>query len=305
MGEAPSLVKPVASTKAGTAPSGAAIVTTRRALLASFGLRTLSSIALIVAVIAGVLAPIGPFVFITMLFIGGGLWEYFDLLERKGLQAFRWAGLLIGCSIPLITYLAAGTSVDGWVREGVALWLLAGALAICVIQFVRRESRDALTTVACTVFGVLYVAWLFSFLVRLKLLPHGAELVGFVVIVTKLGDMGAYLVGASLGRRLLIPRISPKKTVEGLVGGLLVSLLAALVLRPWLPRPAWSQAVILGLLLGMGTHAGDLIESLFKRDCDTKDSGRAVPGLGGFLDVIDSLLFTIPVFYAYVRIVWF
>ena len=299
MGEAPFHIKPAAQAAVVTA------ATPRRLLFASFGIRVLSSSLLIAAVAAGVCAPAGFFVLIMTVFIGGGLWEYFNLLERKGLYAFRWAGLLIGCSIPAVTWFAAGTATDGWIREGVALWLLAGALALCVIQFVRRASRDALSTVACTVFGVLYVAWLLSFLVRLKLLPHGTALVGFVVVVTKAGDMGAYLVGAALGRTPLIPRISPKKTVEGLVGGLVASLAIAVALQSWLPRPAWSHAVILGLLLGGGAQAGDLIESLFKRDCETKDSGRAVPGLGGVLDVIDSLLFTVPVFYAYVRIVWF
>ena len=241
----------------------------------------------------------------SRLLVALGLWEYFDLLERKGLHAFRWAGLLVGCGIPLITAWAATATAETWVRESVALWLLAGALAICVVQFVRRESRDALTTVAATVFGVLYIAWLFSFLVRLKVFPQGTLLVGFVLIVTKLGDMGAYLVGASLGKTPLIPRISPKKTVEGLAGGLVTSFLAACALQRWLPAPSWGHAIVLGLVLGAGAQAGDLVESLFKRDCETKDSGRLVPGLGGMLDVIDSLLFTVPVFYAYVRMVWF
>lgn len=298
MGESRSL--PRSTTVAGTPPAAQ-----RRAQASSLGMRAVSSAALIVAVVASIRAPVGPFAAVATLFVAIGLWEYFDLLERKGLHAFRWVGLFIGCGIPALSALAAGAPAESWARESVALWLLAGALTVCVVQFVRRESRDALVTVACTVFGILYVAWLFSFLVRLKVLPRGAELVGFVVAVTKLGDMGAYFVGSALGKRPLIPRISPRKTVEGLIGGVLASVGSACLLRGWLPTPAWGHALLLGVLLGIGVHVGDLIESLFKRDCDTKDSGQLVPGLGGLLDVIDSLLFTIPVFYAYVRIAWF
>lgn len=294
MGAPPTLARPAAAIEAG-----------RKSWAASLGVRTISSVILIAAVIAGVLAPILPFTLIVTVVTAIGLWEYFDLLERKGLHAFRWAGMAIGCAIPAVTVAAAGAPSESWIRESVALSLLAGALALCVIQFIRRESRDALTTVASTVFGVLYVAWLFSFLIRLKMLPGGAALVGFLLAVTKLGDMGAFFIGASMGKTPLIPRISPKKTVEGLWGCLVASSVAAWVLRGWLPSGEWPHVAILGLLLGGGSQIGDLVESLFKRDCETKDTGRIIPGLGGVLDVIDSLLFTIPVFYAYVRIAWF
>jgi len=285
------------------APTGSRASGHRR--LFSVGIRTVSSAILIGIVLVSVLAPAGPFVAVMTLFTAVGLWEYFALVTRKGLHTFRWVGLAIGCSLPWITWAAATAPSGAWLQESVALWLLVGALAVCVIQFVRRASHDALSAVAVTVFGILYVAWLFSFLVRLKLLPNGTALVGYVLLVTKLGDMGAYFIGASWGHTPLIPRISPKKTVEGLVGGLAVSFATAWWFRAWLPVPTIPHAIALGALLGGGAQAGDLIESLFKRDCQTKDSGRLVPGLGGMLDVIDSLLFTIPVFYAYVRIMWF
>jgi phosphatidate cytidylyltransferase len=277
-----------------------------RGRFATLGLRTISSVIIITAVFLGVTAPVAPFVAITSLFIIVGLWEFFDLTAKKGFHAFRWAGICIGAALPWVTWIAATAGEGSWIQESVALWMLVGALVICTIQFVRRASDDALATVATTVFGLLYVGWLFSFLVRLKLLPGGAALVGYVIAVTKLGDMGSYVFGSLFGRTPLIPRISPKKTLEGFMGGMATSIAAAILLQRWLPSTLpVVQLAGLGVLVGGGAHVGDLIESLFKRDCHVKDSGGVIPGLGGLLDVLDSLLFTIPVFYVCVRVIWF
>ena len=123
----------------------------------------------------------------------------------------------------------------------------------------------------------------------------------FFILVTKMGDVGALVTGKWLGRHILMQRISPRKTVEGFVGGVVVSAATAGLCHPMVARlhgSLWG-GFVLGLVLGVAAQIGDLAESLIKRDCQVKDSGNLFPGLGGMLDVLDSLLFTAPLFYGF------
>jgi phosphatidate cytidylyltransferase len=133
-------------------------------------------------------------------------------------------------------------------------------------------------------------------------MPQGALLVVFLVLVTKMGDVGAYFMGRFFGRHSLIPRISPHKTIEGTIGGLAFSVVTALAGRLYLPVFSFAHLLTLGLLLGILAQVGDLAESLLKRDCAVKDSGTSISGFGGMLDIIDSLIFTAPIFYCYVKV---
>jgi phosphatidate cytidylyltransferase len=117
-------------------------------------------------------------------------------------------------------------------------------------------------------------------------------------LITKLGDIGAYLVGSRWGKKPLVPHISPKKTIEGSLGGLAFNILGALISKSFLPFD-YPQLLVAAVCLGVLGQLGDLSESLLKRDCQVKDSGNIFPGMGGALDQIDSLLFTAPVFYFY------
>jgi phosphatidate cytidylyltransferase len=127
---------------------------------------------------------------------------------------------------------------------------------------------------------------------------------GFLVsllLITKLGDIGCYLFGTKFGRTPLLPRISPKKSIEGSIGGLLFSVLGAFISKPFLDL-AYPHLFVIGVFLGVLAQLGDLSESLIKRDCGIKDSGNMIPGIGGALDLIDSLLFTGPAFYFYLSV---
>jgi len=125
-------------------------------------------------------------------------------------------------------------------------------------------------------------------------------LLGFLVIVVKAQDIGAYFIGTLLGKRPLLRRVSPKKSVEGSLGGVALSIVLAFVFRGLLNEVSIGQLFLLGLILGVIGQLGDLFESLIKRDCNVKDSGNLIPGIGGALDVMDSLIFTAPVFYFYI-----
>ena len=122
----------------------------------------------------------------------------------------------------------------------------------------------------------------------------------FLISVTKGGDIGAYIIGSLLGKHALIPRISPKKSIEGFAGAIVFSFALAALFKGYLHFIPYYHILILGGMLGLLAQAGDLSESLIKRDCGVKDAGAVFPGLGGALDVLDSLLFTAPVFYFYV-----
>ena len=168
---------------------------------------------------------------------------------------------------------------------------------------------------AYTLFGLLYVLWLFNFITKIVyLLPRSSTgaVTGqfyclYLIVVTKFSDMGAYLVGSAVGRHQMIPHISPKKTWEGFFGALSLSLLASLALFALMPGHlsmlTWTHATLLGLLLGFAAVIGDLAESIIKRSTGVKDSGNFLPGIGGALDLIDSLLFTAPLLFFYLRLV--
>lgn len=257
----------------------------------------------LIALVAWVLfkAPLGIFSLVTTAFIGLGLNEFFSLVERKGIVIERWLGLGVGLLIP-ISILTGFEPTKGWEL----FFMVMVFLALFLTQMRRQDSSQAIVGISTALFGILYVSWSLSFLIKLRLLdnpvlPSGAWLVALVLLVTKGGDIGAYFVGSAIGRHTLIRRISPSKTWEGMIGGLLFSVGAALALRGVFSGIPAYHLVVMGLLLGVLGQLGDLSESLIKRDCQVKDSGTLFPGMGGVLDVLDSLLFTSPICYFYVH----
>jgi phosphatidate cytidylyltransferase len=170
------------------------------------------------------------------------------------------------------------------------------------MQFKRHKNTGAVVDIATTIFGIIYVSWFFSFLIKIRYMPNGLGLLGAILLITKSGDIGAYLVGSRFGKHPFMPRISPKKTIEGCLGGLLFNILSGLAAQPLLGF-SYSHIIVLSICVGVLGQLGDLSESMIKRDCEVKDSGRIFPGMGGILDEIDSLLFIVPVFYFYMSVV--
>ena len=261
--------------------------------------RSISAIFLIGLVVITVFyVPNWLFSIVATLLIGFALYEFYMMVVSKGILVYRYFGVIIGILVPVITHLRMGV-----ITQNVEPFLIVIAcLCTFILQFTRRESSHALTGIAVTLLGILYISWFFSFIIKIKFLPHGTLLVAFLLLVTKGGDIGAYLVGSMLGRHTLIPRISPKKTIEGLVGGLLFSFIFAVISKLYLGFIDFGHIIFLGVLLGILGQIGDLSESLIKRDCAVKDTGKYFPGLGGSMDILDSLLFTTPIFYFYIKI---
>ena len=258
---------------------------------------------LVIIFVSGIItffAPNWVFCLLTMAFISTALYEFFSIVEKKGIFVYKYFGIIAGAIIPVAVALHLG--------EGYAnlepFFIVIACLFTFVLQFTRRDNaKDHLVSIAVTLFALFYISWFFSFFVKIKYLEHGAWLVTFLILVTKMGDIGAYFIGKKIGREPLISRISPRKTREGALGGLLMSIIIAVVIKMFfLEFIPFYHALILGVLLGTVGQVGDLAESLLKRDFDAKDSGENLPGLGGVLDVVDSLLFTTPLFYFYIKI---
>lgn len=230
---------------------------------------------------------------IILLFIVIGLYEFFTMLEKKGLKLYKYFGIGIGIIIPL-SIMTRFELTKKWEF----LFIVLTLLFLIIMQFKRRENSGVVVDISTTLFGILYISWFLSFLIKIRYMADGAGLLTSVLMITKLGDIGAYLIGSRFGKTPLMPRISPKKSVEGAIAGLLFSVLGAVVCRQFL-HFTYSHLIILGIFLGILGQLGDLSESLIKRDCGVKDSGNILPGMGGILDEVDSLLFTAPVFYFY------
>ena len=189
-----------------------------------------------------------------------------------------------------------------WLVMAGPLWLfgaiivLLGALTAALWQ--QRLGQMEWQPAVVTVFGILYVNWLLGYAFWLRDLESGKEWVLLLVWVTWLGETAAYLVGSAAGRHRLAPMVSPKKTVEGAVAQLVVSVLAAVIAQMWFfPALGLAGAALVGLALGVSGQIGDLVESALKRSVGTKDTGSIIPGHGGVLDRIDSLLFNTPVLF--------
>jgi len=233
---------------------------------------------------------------VAMLIIAVGLLEFYSMIEKKAIHPYKYFGTLVGIAIPMSIYIEFQLT-KGWEL----LFITAACLIVFAMQLLRRGTEQAVLSVSTTIFGILYVSWFFSFIIKLKLLPTGAALVAFLVLVTKASDVGAYTFGSLFGRHMLIQRVSPKKTWEGAIGGFMSSMLAAFLGAKLMPQISSVHAVYLGALLGSIAQIGDLYESLLKRDCQAKDSSGLFPGLGGMLDIIDSIIFTAPIFYFYAK----
>ena len=223
------------------------------------------------------------------------LWEFLSLyfpntssIRTKGFSCLITALLLV------------------MVHKGVPEILLVGLLGIVAIImagfFISPiAAKHRLPDWAAYIFGVLYVGLFLGHYILLRNLENGVALVFFVILVTWLSDTGGFFVGKTLGKHPLASSLSPKKTIEGLLGGVLFSVVGAILSQfTFVPFFSLGQCVMLGVGLALFGALGDLAESAIKRSVSAKDSGTIIPGHGGVLDRVDSLLFTGPAMYYYV-----
>lgn len=247
-----------------------------------------SSVLIAVACYTIFFAPTWFFFLVIEAFVLVGLNEFLTLVEKKGIVINRGLGLIFGSLLPFSCYFPAESLI-----------FVTSCVAIFTFNFHRRLRDQALVSTAVTIFGLVYVAWFFSFLMKIRYLPNGPQWVFYTILIVKVGDAAAYFFGKAFGRMKLVEHISPKKSIEGAIAGFLATVIASLLSRAYLPHVGWSHFAVMGIVVAILSLLGDLAESLIKRDVGVKDSGQ-LPGLGGVLDVLDSLLLTIPFVYYYV-----
>jgi phosphatidate cytidylyltransferase len=275
---------------------------------------------------AGVLVPtviylvvLGGLAYLAavVLIVIQGQREFYRLIEEKGAHPLVPYGLAAGAALPVVAWLGN--------EYHATLIMTAALLTVMVRQVGKAQITEALVSISGTFFGVFYVGWLLSHAVVLRNFhdaaighvgPAGVAALGivpdagiffviFCLVAVVLCDAGAYFAGRAYGRRKLAPRISPGKSVEGAIGGLLAGTLGAAGAKaifdffwPELSRSLdWLPAVVIAFAVSVAAIVGDLIESLLKRDARTKDTGQLLPGMGGLMDRIDSPLLGIPVMY--------
>lgn len=239
-----------------------------------------------------------PYLFHAIAFFAilAALYELFKISELAGVRPFRAIGFAAAAGLLAIAAFGRVSLL------GVVATIMTVALMVAMLTRVADMSR-ALVSAGATAIAVLYVAGLGSYIVAVRAIeaPGMAFRLLMLFFVTIMAnDIGAYFVGRAIGRRKLAPRVSPGKSVEGFVGGLVVGVLGALAWKygAFEELPAW-HAIALGAAMGVLGPVGDLCESLLKRGSNVKDAASILPGHGGFLDRLDSMLLNAPVLYYY------
>ncbi|MFQ5816783.1 MAG: phosphatidate cytidylyltransferase [Terriglobia bacterium] len=257
--------------------------------------RVLTAVVLIPIVVVLVWWGPGWLLFLAVLpVMGSSLWEYFELAGRMGQVSPRGVSYLGGLGLCLL----------GWRSPAYLLMALvaAGLLLLVSEFFLRKNHSEILPGAATGMLGLLYVALPFGFLLDLHARPSGPKLVLLLLVLIWVGDTAAYYGGRVLGRHKLAPRVSPGKTMEGSLASLVATLAVGfwLVRRMgWFPDSSLIHALALPLALNLAAQMGDLVESALKRGAGVKDSSQLLPGHGGMLDRIDSLLLAVPTLWYY------
>jgi len=240
-----------------------------------------------------------------------GCWEFFRMLRGRGLPCqpvvgMVFVGLILGAArleihrpSQILPWLY-GHGLELYLLLIVAVMFTTFLVEILLVERAGRNTLQALASVGWTLVGVLTVGLLGIFLVKVRFLSDNS-LEGLLYLALTLGvvkgsDIGAYAVGSSIGRHRLVPRLSPGKTVEGLIGAIVAGTAVAVAFGIFWGRFTWVEMILFGTLVSISGVLGDLAESLMKRACGIKDSGR-IPGFGGALDILDSMLSAGPVAY--------
>ncbi|ODS32599.1 MAG: phosphatidate cytidylyltransferase [Candidatus Scalindua rubra] len=236
------------------------------------------------------------------IFTGGiGLLEFYNIVEKKGFVPFKVSGIIGGVIVFLGFWLSAYEDglnpIFPCIFVLIILWLFG-------VQALKRGTDDTIKNISVTVFGIIYIYFFLSFIMPIRHMSNGLGIILLVLLVTKGGDIGGYLFGRKFGRHKF-SSFSPNKTIEGALFGLFCSLIIAIGLNalPGISILPFYIIVPFGLLIGASGIFGDLIESVIKRDMTVKDSSSAIPAFGGILDILDSLLISIPVAYYFLVII--
>lgn len=273
--------------------------------MSEFGKRLAVAVVLIPIVLG--IVWVGGAALTTLLALASGLaaWEFYRLAQARGVQPLSALGIALSALVPVLVH---ARYLGFWVPPVSVVALLVPVL-LTVVLFVRGVDRQPMAAVSATLFGVVYTGGMLSFAYALRYHDYvvdargGTAMVLMPLVVTWINDAGAYVAGRRWGRAKLMPSVSPGKTWAGAYGAVVAAVLTTWVLGAFvLPSLAhvslnWLGVLVVGVGLSLAAQVGDLAESLFKREAGVKDSSALIPGHGGVLDRVDSLLYTLPVGY--------
>lgn len=259
--------------------------------------RILTSVGMIALVFFGLYEwPRWVFALGVGAFAGWGSRELFALMTARGIRTEKWVGMIASALLPLWVYWDHRGGLGG---TSEVAFLVAVCFVLFILQFLHPQKAPCLESVAMTFFGVLYCGWFLSHLVKIHLLAEGRYWLFYILTVTKVSDVAAYFAGSLWGKTKILPHLSPNKSLQGTLAGFAASGLVSMGFAVSWPSSHSGRPLLfaLGCAVGFLAQCGDLSESLIKRYCSVKDSGKTVPGFGGVLDLMDSILFTVPFFY--------
>ncbi len=256
------------------------------------GMKRILSSVILIPILYLIVWKLPPAFFVGLAAVAAaiGQYEFYRMAQNKGTKPLAPLGIALGFLLVLI--------LPG--MNGIVYMTLTLLLITLARLFSSRPVEGAIEDVSVTFLGIYYVALLFAFQVAIRMSADGKYWLVFMYLVIWASDTGAYYAGTNLGKHKLYPKISPQKSVEGLIGGVLAAMAAAHLCRVWfLPVLTVKEATVLGFVLVVAGTLGDFVESLLKRSAGVKDSGNIIPGHGGVLDRMDSMLFAAPVLYYY------
>jgi phosphatidate cytidylyltransferase len=261
--------------------------------VSNFFKRTLTGAIFVIVVIGSVL--MGPYTFAALFLIVNilGLAEFYSLLEKNGTRVQKFSGIFQGSFLLVIVFLHQANSLPIdflFLSPALLLFLFANELFL--------DRPNPFSSIAYTLLGIIYISLSLSLFILIPFVASGGSynsfiLIGYFVILWT-SDTAAYLVGSRFGKTRLMERISPKKSWEGVIGGIVCGLIAAYVLSNYYPQFTLLQWLLIAMVIMVTGIIGDLVESMFKRNIQVKDTGHILPGHGGILDRFDALIFSAP-----------
>jgi phosphatidate cytidylyltransferase len=278
--------------------------------LGNFYRRTLTAVWIVIFILGGFwLHPISFFI-TGLVIVAGSQYEYYLIIRNTGVNAQVLPGIFTGVSAYVISTLVA----SGIITFDYYLLLIPLTLIIIIAEIYRKQEKP-FDSLAHTFFAVIYIALPFSlfpfsafsrtgidsFLHHGNIVFSPGIVIGFLILLWA-NDTGAYITGVTLGKHKLMERISPKKSWEGLLGGMIISVLAAWLISGWLGIVDTLGWIIISIIISITGTFGDLAESMLKRSMGVKDSGSIMPGHGGFLDRFDSALPSFPLVYLFISL---
>jgi phosphatidate cytidylyltransferase len=265
--------------------------------VSNFVIRTLTGAVFVILLVGSIIYNYMAFGALISCLIFLGLWEFYKLTTTDTVKPNRIYGLFIGLSI----FAGAFFFISNMLND--KFLLILPIFSGLFIWELFRKKENPFQNIAITILGVLYIAIPFSLLFLMGFTSNGYEpkiILGYFILLW-MSDTGAYLVGISIGRHPLFPRISPKKSWEGFFGGILLTIVSAYILSKYFTALPLSNWIVIALIVCIFGVLGDLIESMLKRSLNVKDSGNILPGHGGILDRFDSVIFSAPLVFLYLH----